>query len=138
MLESSSKEVAKAALTMAMSGSREEERALKESYRNQEIRAAAVDYGGEAITAIKTIVERAVVASKRELLIKDCHAEEGAIAGATREAMSQILLKAIGLNIGGKVGIARKGDHVSVAVFFSIGLVHLNEIAVGLSHRAVE
>ncbi len=138
MLESSSKEVAKAALTMAMSGTRDEERLLKESYRNQEIRAAAVDYGGEAITAIKTIVERAVVASKRELLIKDCHAEEGAIAGATREAMSQILLKAIGLNIGGKVGIARKGDHVSVAVFFSIGLVHLNEIAVGLSHRAVE
>lgn len=137
MMETGSREVAKAALCMAMTNSREEEKQLKEVYRGQEIRAAAVDYGGEAITAIKTIVERAVVAAKREMLIKDCHAEEGAIAGATHEAMAQVLAKAIGLNIGGKVGIARKGDHVSVAVFFSIGLIHLDEIAVGLSHRAV-
>lgn len=137
MLETGSKEVAKAALSMAMTASREDEKILKEELRNREIRAAAVDYGGEAIPAMKTIVERAVIAAKRELLIKDCHAEEGAIAGATREAMSQILTKAIGLNVGGKVGIARKGDHVSVAVFFSIGLIHLDEVAVGLSHRAI-
>lgn len=137
MLETGSKEVAKAALSMAMTASREDEKLLKEELRNREIRAAAVDYGGEAIPAMKTIVERAVIAAKRELLIKDCHAEEGAIAGATREAMSQILTKAIGLNVGGKVGIARKGDHVSVAVFFSIGLIHLDEVAVGLSHRAI-
>lgn len=137
MLETGSKEVAKAALSMAMTASREDEKLLKEELRNREIRAAAVDYGGEAIPAMKTIVERAVVAAKRELLIKDCHAEEGAIAGATREAMSQVLTKAIGLNVGGKVGIARKGDHVSVAVFFSIGLIHLDEVAVGLSHRAI-
>lgn len=137
MLETGSKEVAKAALSMAMTASREDEKILKEELRNREIRAAAVDYGGEAIPAMKTIVERAVIAAKRELLIRDCHAEEGAIAGATREAMSQILTKAIGLNVGGKVGIARKGDHVSVAVFFSIGLIHLDEVAVGLSHRAI-
>lgn len=137
MLESGSREVAKAALSIAMTSSREDEKAMKEDLRSSEIRAAAVDYGGEAIPAMKTIVERAVVAAKREMLIKDCHAEEGAIAGATREAMSQILNKAIGLNIGGKVGLARKGDHVSVAVFFSIGLVHLDEVAVGLSHRAI-
>ena len=137
MLETGSKEVAKAALTMAMTASRDDEKLLKEELRTREIRAAAVDYGGEAIPAMRTIVERAVVAAKRELIIKDCHAEEGAIAGATREAMSQILTKAIGLNIGGKVGIARKGDHVSVAVFFSIGLIHLDEVAVGLGHRAI-
>ena len=137
MLETGSKEVAKAALTMAMTASRDDEKLLKEELRTREIRAAAVDYGGEAIPAMRTIVERAVVAAKRELIIKDCHAEEGAIAGATREAMAQILTKAIGLNIGGKVGIARKGDHVSVAVFFSIGLIHLDEVAVGLSHRAI-
>jgi hypothetical protein len=137
MLEGGSKEVAKCALSIAMTVSREDEKALKDTFRNREIRAAAVDYGGEAIMAIKTIVERAVIAAKRELIIKDCHAEEGAVAGATHEAMSQILPKAIGLNIGGKVGIARKGDHISVAVFFSIGLVHLDEVAVGLGHRAV-
>ena len=122
-----SKEVAKAALSIAMTASREDEKIMKEDFRIREIRAAAIDYGGEAIPAMKTIVERAVVAAKREQLIKECHAEEGAIAGATREAMAQILTKAIGLNIGGKVGIARKGDHISVAVFFSIGLIHLDE-----------
>lgn len=136
-MEGSSKEVARAALTMAMTASRDEEKEWKDRFREQEIKAAAVDYGGEAIMAMKTIVERAVVAAKREMLIRDCHAQEGAIAGATREAMSQVLGKAIGLNIGGKVGMARKGDHVSVAVFFSIGLVHLDEVAVGLSHRAI-
>jgi hypothetical protein len=132
-----SKEVAKAALTMAMSASREDEKVLKEQLREREIRAAAVDYGGEALSSMRTIIERAVVAAKRELIIGDSHPEEGAIAGASREAMAQILTKAIGLNIGGKVGIARKGDHISIAVFFSIGLIHLDEIAVGLSHRAI-
>ena len=132
-----SKEVAKAALAMAMSATREDERALKEQYRGQEIQAAAVDYGGETITAMKPIVERAIVAAKREFLIKDCHIQEGAVAGATREAMAQVMAKAIGLNIGGKIGLARKGEHLSVAVFFSIGLIHLDEVAVGLAHRAI-
>lgn len=136
-MEHGSKEVARAALSMAMTGSREEEKILKDDLRSREIRAAAVDYGGEAVTAMKTIVERAVVAAKRENLIRECHPEEGAIAGATREAVSQVLTKAIGLNIGGKVGLARKGDHVCIAVFFSIGLIHLDEVAVGLSHRAL-
>ena len=137
MLLSGSKEVAKAAISIAMTNSREDEKLMKEELRQQEIRAAAVDYGGEAILAMKIVVERALVAAKRELLINECHVEEGAIAGATREAMSQVLNKAIGLNIGGKLGIARKDGHLSVAVFFSIGLIHLDEIAVGLAHRAI-
>jgi hypothetical protein len=137
MSETGSKAVARAALQMAMTLSREEERALKESLRNEQIHAAAVDYGGEAILSVKAIVERAVVASKREMIIKDCHVEEGAVAGATHEALSQIMPKAMGLNIGGKVGLARRGDHVSVAVFFGVGLLHLDEVAVGLGHRAI-
>ncbi|HEY8464351.1 MAG TPA: HutP family protein [Bacillota bacterium] len=132
-----SKEVAKAALAMALSSSRDEEKNLKEHYKVNQIHAAAVDYGGEAIASMRVIVERAVVAAKRELIIAESHPEEGAVAGATREAMAQILTKALGLNIGGKIGIARKGDHIAVAVFFSIGLIHLDEIAVGLSHRAI-
>lgn len=132
-----SKEIARAAISIAMTASREEEKAMKEQLKTREIRAAAVDYGGEANTAMKVIIERVVVAAKREFLIKDCHAEEGAVAGATRDAVSQIINKAIGLSIGGKVGLTRKGDHICIAVFFNIGLVHLDEIAVGLSHRAV-
>ncbi len=136
-METGSREVARAALSIAMTASREDEKAMKEKYRTQEIWTAAIDYGGEAIPAMKTLVERAIVAAKREQVIKECHLEEGAIAGATRDAMSQILTKSIGLNIGGKLGIARKGDHISVAAFFCIGLIHLDEVAVGLSHRAI-
>lgn len=137
MSETGSKEVARAAIEMALLATREDERLLKEELRNREIRAAAVDYGGEYLTAVKSIVERAVVAAKREGIIRDSHAEEGAVAGATREALSQVMPKAFGLNVGGKVGLARRGDHVAVAVFFGIGLLHLDEVAVGLGHRAI-
>ena len=43
----------------------------------------------------------------------------------------------VGLSVGGKIGIARQDDHVAVAIFFGIGLGHLDEVAVGLAHRAV-
>lgn len=136
-MESNSKQVARAALWMAMTASREEENALKGKLKEEGIRAAAVDYGGDAIGAVRTIIERAVVAGKREFLIKDCHSEEGAVAGATHEAFLQILPKALGLSIGGKIGLARRGEHVSVAVFCGIGLLHLDEVAVGMGHRAI-
>ena len=78
-----------------------------------------------------------MVAAKREGIITESHVEEGAVAGAAREAVSQIMNKAIRLNVGGKISIARHGDHISVAVFFGIGLLHLNEMAVGLGHRVI-
>lgn len=136
-MNTGSKKVAAAAISMALTESREDEKALKASFYEESIKTAAVDYGGEFVTSVKKIVERAVVAAKREGVIKDCHADEGAIAGACREAISQIMPKAVGLNVGGKVGIARRGEHVSVAVFFGIGLLHLDEVAVGLGHRAL-
>lgn len=132
-----SKEVARAAIQMCLTKSREEEKLLKEQFYKEGISAAAVDYGGEFITSVNKIVERAVVAAKREGVINDTHPEEGAVAGATREAISQIMTKAIGLNVGGKIGIARCGDHISVALFFGIGMLHLNEVAIGLGHRVV-
>lgn len=131
-----SKKVAQAALRMAMTESREEEGHLKEFFGKQGIKTVAVDYGGEYVTAVKKIVERAVVAAKREGVIKETHGDEGAVAGATREALSQIMAKAMGLNIGGKIGISRRDEHLSVAVFFGVGLLHLDEVAVGLGHRA--
>jgi hypothetical protein len=132
-----SKEVARFAIQMSLTKSRDEERLLKEQLLRMNIHAAAVDYGGEFITSITKIIERTVVAAKREGVICDTHAEEGAVAGATREAISQIMLKAAGLNVGGKIGIARYGDHISVALFLGIGMLHLNEVAIGLGHRAV-
>ena len=59
------------------------------------------------------------------------------MAGAAREALSQVTTKALGLSVGGKIGVARHGEHVAVAVFFGIGLVHLNEVCIGMGHRAI-
>lgn len=132
-----SKEIASAAIKIALTSDRQGEKQMQSEYAKVGVDTAAVDYGGEFITSVMKIVERAVVSAKREGVISDSHAEEGAIAGATREALSQIMPKAIGLNVGGKIGIARYRDHVSVAIFFGIGLLHLNEVAIGLGHRVV-
>ena len=137
-METGSKIVATAAVKMALTSSRQEEGQLKKTLlEDQGVRAVAVDYGGEFISSVGKIVERAVVAGKRENVIKDTHADEGAVAGAAREAIAQIMPKALGLNVGGKIGIARLNDHVSVAIFMGIGLLHLDEVAIGLGHRAV-
>lgn len=129
--------VARAAVAMALSDSREEERSLKQSYAQNKIFCAAVDCGGDFVTAVPRVVERAVVAAKREKLISDTHLEEGAVAGAAHEALSQIMNKALGLNFGGKVGLARCGEHMVVCVFFGVGLMHLNEVALALGHRVL-
>ncbi|HNX28613.1 MAG TPA: HutP family protein [Syntrophomonadaceae bacterium] len=138
MVEIGSKVVATAAIKMALTTSRQEESNLKKQmWENTQVRAVAVDYGGEFIASVGKIVERAVVAAKREGVIKETHADEGAVAGAAREALAQIMPKALGLNVGGKIGIARHHDHISVAIFMGIGLLHLDEVAIGLGHRAV-
>lgn len=135
--ELGSRAVARAAVQMALSQTREDERQLKADMLSRGFRVAAVDFGGEFISSVTKIVERAVVASKREGIVAETHLEEGAVAGATREAISQIMSKAIGLNVGGKIGIARTDEHIAVAIFFGIGLLHLNEVAIGLGHRAI-
>ncbi|MDR1604931.1 MAG: HutP family protein [Gracilibacteraceae bacterium] len=132
-----SRTVTVAALKMAMTDSREEETLLKNEYAAHGVRTVAVDYGGDYFSSIRKLVERAVVAAKREGVIRATHGDEGSVAGAAREALSQVMAKAAGLNIGGKISVAREGEHLSVAVFFGVGLLHLDEIAVGLGHRVV-
>lgn len=132
-----SRKIARIAIEMAMTDTREQEKEFKAKFQHEGIRTAAVDYGGDFITSVNRIIERAVVAAKREGVIKEVHADEGAVAGATREALSMVMPKAVGLNVGGKIGIARQADHISVAVFFGVGLLHLDEVAIGLGHRAV-
>ncbi|MGI6658265.1 MAG: HutP family protein [Dethiobacteraceae bacterium] len=137
MSQLESRLVAAAAVRLALSTDRETEKDLKKELNSAGIRATAVDYGGEYLAAVQKVIERAVVAAKREGVIASTHQEEGSVAGAAREAIAQIMPKAMGLNVGGKVGIARKGEHVAVAVFFAVGLLHLNEVAIGLGHRAI-
>jgi hypothetical protein len=132
-----SKEVASAALRVAISKDMEEEKLLQAEFAEMGIQTAGVNFGGEFISSVTKIIERAVVAAKREGLIRESHVEEGAVAGAAKEAVSQIVSHAIGLNVGGKLAIARCGDHISVALFFGVGLLHLNEMVVGLGHRVI-
>ena len=132
-----SRDVARAAIEMSRSRTREEELLMKKTLALEGIASAAADFGGEFVPSILKIVERAVVAARREGLIGESHLEEGGVAGAAREALNQITPKALGLSVGGKVGVARFHDHVAVAVFFGIGLGHLDEICVGLGHRAI-
>ncbi len=136
-IEIGSREVARAALTISMSRDREEEQRFRDAILQEGILAAAADFGGEFVPGIIRIVERAVVAAKRERVIGESHLEEGGVAGAAREALNQITPKALGMSVGGKIGIARAGEHVAVAVFFGIGLGHLDEVCVGLGHRAI-
>lgn len=137
MEETNSKIVCKAALGMAMSESRDEENAVKAQLAGLGIKAAAVDFGSDFRDAVSKILERAVVAARREGVISAGHSEEGAVAGAAHEAIRQILNKCTGLNLGGKIGIARGGEHVAVGLFFTVGLLNLNDVVIGLGHRAV-
>lgn len=132
-----SKDVCKAAIQIALTDSRTEEADLKEDFNKKGIKCVAVDFGSDFSGAVPKVLERAVVAAKRENLIGETHAEEGAVAGAAHEALQQIIDKCVGLNLGGKIGIARHGSHISVCVFFAIGLLNLNDIAIGMGHRAV-
>ena len=135
---SGSRTVSRAAVLMCLTRSRDEERQVKQMLSGEGVRAAAVDYGGEFIQSVTRVIERAVVAAKREgvISVTEYH-EEGSVAGATREALAQITSKAIGLNIGGKIGLARLDNNVAVAVFFGVGMLHLNEVAIGLGHSAI-
>ena len=136
-MEVGSKEVCKAAIQIALTDSREEETLLKNKNAESGIRSVAIDFSSDFGSAVPKILERAVVAAKRENVIGSTHAEEGAVAGAAHEALQQIMYKCLGLNMGGKIGIARHGSHISVCVFFAIGLLNLNDIAIGMGHRAV-
>lgn len=131
-----SSDVAKAAISLAISSRASEESLIKE-YKNRNILAAAVDIGGDFNTSIPKIIERAVVAAKRSGVTKECHVHDGAVIGATKEALMQIGMKAQGYNIGGKIGIARSGEHLSVCIFMSMGLLYLNDVVIGLAHRAI-
>ena len=131
-------DIGRAALKMAITESRAEEQAVRQSLlENQGIHTVAVDFGGEFISSVKKIIERAVVAAQRQGLVPSNHVGEGAVAGAVRAALGQISSQAVGLSVGGKIGVARHGEHLCVAIYLGIGVLNLNEVAVGLAHRSL-
>ena len=135
-MESNSTVVAKIATKMAICN-RNEEDDLKRFYNEQGIKVTAVNVGGNINSSVSKILESALVAAKRNELIREEHLHEGAVIGATRDAIIQISTRANGLNVGGKIGIARGGEHISVCIFLSIGLLHLDEVVIGIGHRSL-
>lgn len=135
-MEHNSLETAKAAIKMAIS-SRSEEKKLQKEFSADNTNTAAVDFGGEFNKSIPDIIERAVIAAKRENIIDESHVAQGAVAGAAHDAVTQIMPRTMGLNVGGKIGVARSGEHIVVAIFFGVGMFNLNEVTVGLSHRSL-
>jgi len=130
-------DVARAAIRLAVTPSRDVEEKYIASLGEAGVKAVAVDIGGDITVTIHIIIERAILASRKAGITKENHVQDGAIAGAAREAVAQIAAKAIGLNGGGKIAVARYGEHLSVCVFMSIGLLHLNDVVIGLGHRSV-
>ena len=133
----SSIDIGRAALRIAITASREQEQFVRQELAKEGITAVAVDFGGEFTSSIVKIVERAVVAAQRQKLVSVEHVGAGAVAGAIHEALTQIVSKAIGFNVGGKIGIARHNEHLCVAVYLGIGVLNLNEPAVALAHRSL-
>jgi len=130
-------DVARAAIRLAVTPTREAEEKYIASLGEAGVKAAAVDIGGDITGSIHLIIERAILASRKAGITKENHVQDGAIAGAAREAVAQVANKAIGLNGGGKIAVARSGEHLTVCVFMSIGLLHLNDVVIGLGHRSV-
>jgi len=131
-------DIGRAALKIAVTASRDEENVVKQLLEKQGITATAVDFGGEFIHSIVKIVERAVVAAQRQGLVPDNHVGAGAVAGAASAALEQVKVKAMGFNVGGKIGIARYGEHLCVAIYMGVGVLNLNEMSVGLAHRSID
>ena len=130
-------EVARSAVRLAVTASREAEEKYIKKLAETGIKAIAVDIGGDVVNSIHIVIERAITVSRKAGLTKEGHVQDGAIAGAAREAVAQIADKAMGLNGGGKIAVAKSGEHLSICVFMSIGLLHLNDVVIGLGHRAI-
>ena len=130
-------DIGRAALRIALTSSRQEEVRVKEYLAQKGIRSTAVDFGGEFMPSVVKIIERAVVAAQRQGLVTETHVGAGAVAGAAHAAIEQVMRKAAGFNVGGKIGLARCGEHLCVAIFMGVGVLNLNEMCVGLAHRSL-
>ncbi len=129
-------EICRTALKMAIS-SRDEEKKLMQDYRKIGIKTAAVNVGGAMPQSRFKFIESALMAAKRNNIIKDEHVHDGAVIGAMREAMSQIETNINGLSVGGKIGIARDHEHLGIAIFLSVGILQFNEVITSIAHRSI-
>ena len=118
MLQSS--DIGRAALRMALTETRTEEYNLRDRLEKQGIHAVAVNFGGKFLD-----------------ILPDTHVGDGSVLGAMESCIEQLKLKLIGMNVGGKIGIARWNEHLCVAVYVGVGVLHFNEVAVSVAHRVI-
>ncbi len=136
-VEYQSADVGRAALRMAISETRADEAALREKLAAEGIRAVAVNFGGRFPEILPKIFESAIVAAQRQHVISDTHVGDGSVVGAIESAIEFIKLKALGMNVGGKIGIARWHEHLCVAIYVGVGVLRFNEVSVGMAHRVL-
>lgn len=134
----SSVEVGRHAMRLALTATRAEETALRKDLEEKGVRSAAVDFGGCFLDILPKIIEHAVVAAQRQGLVGSTHVGEGAVVGAVLSALESIKPKAMGQNIGGKIGLARQDEHLVVAIYGTVGILHFNEVVSGMAHRAID
>ena len=135
--EYQSADIGRAALRMAISETRVDEAALREELATCGIRAVAVNFGGRFPEILPKIFESAIVAAQRQHVISDTHVGDGSVVGAIESAIEFIKLKALGMNVGGKIGIARWHEHLCVAIYVGVGVLRFNEVSVGMAHRVL-
>lgn len=130
-------DIARFSVKLAITENRTNEETFIKELMAKDVKAVAIDVGGNVLEAVHIIIEKAIHASRKSGVTKECHVEDGAIAGAAREAITQIANRSMGLNGGGKIAICRHKEHLSICIFMSIGLLHLNEVVIGLGHRSL-
>ena len=130
-------EIGRAALRIAVTENRTEEQRIKEQLAAKGIRSTAVDFGGEFMPSV----------------VKNCGARRccGAASGhcygnpCWRGRCCRSCPRCFGaacdeggrLNVGGKIGIARSGEHLCVAIYMAVGVLNLDELCVALGHRSL-
>lgn len=130
-------DVARFATNLVSTGSREKEMEYRKYLETFEVQSVAVDFGGKFEKVVPQIIENGAVAAQRCGLIEDQHVQIGDIVGAIHQVLIKLGSIAVGLNVGGKLAIARYKEHLCVAIFSEIGLIHLNEVFINIAHRSV-
>jgi len=138
MADIKASDVARAALSISLTKDKSDETSVKMTFRRSGIMTASFNIAGDFIPSLQTWIEQTLALAKSEGIICGSFVDAGALVGAAREALAQVMPKAVGVNVGGKIGLAYCNENLAVAVFLGIGLLHLNDVAVGLGHRAVQ
>ena len=133
-MSSHPKAAAAAAVQMALTPTREEEYNLKK-LAVEGIRATAVDYGGEQAALFKKWWKGRNRRPPERVVQNEFHAE-GSVAGATRMPWLRLCQRP-----SVQISAARSASPATVNTwpwaFFTIGLLYLDEVAIGLGHRAI-